>query len=424
MKSAAALLAVGVLAAGCVSIPSLTPTPVATATAAPTTTPVPATPRPTATPTKIATLAPTQAPATTPPTGATPSPSPSPTGALAYSTRDLLLDDPMTTNNGWRTGPNSGGDVSFGSGSLQLAPTDSGWLWSSRPTGSQSGTLAVRGSLTPTGQGVFGMLCDSGDQTLFGGLLDTAGQWLVVQIDSSGISVLASGPLAAADVAVGKNHDIWVECAGVKTGRLRVELWLSGSGMLGAYQQPSGPSSFDRIATYGESSGAGFGVALARAVAFGVADLNGEPSSAAQDLMLKHIPQSWVGNCFEGPVPGPYGGLAQARVACYLGDAGHPGADMAEYEQYDNTADMNAAYQARVATFPPGTADSCQNGSRETPYHYTGATVDAGRLLCTDQAVGIRFDWTENTLDILTTLIDFDGSYGDTFSDWTNAGPN
>jgi hypothetical protein len=37
---------------------------------------------------------------------------------------------------------------------------------------------------------------------------------------------------------------------------------------------------------------------------------------------------------------------------------------------------------------------------------------------------GIRLDWTDDRLSILTTLTDFEGSYPDTYSDWQAAGPN
>lgn len=47
-----------------------------------------------------------------------------------------------------------------------------------------------------------------------------------------------------------------------------------------------------------------------------------------------------------------------------------------------------------------------------------------GRLQCAPQQVGIRFDWTDTRLSILSTLIDFDGDYQTTFQTWLEAGPN
>ncbi len=424
MKSAAALLVVGVLLTGCVSVAPSSPTAPASSPAAATLTGTPiATATPTPAATQIATASPTQPPTAQP----TLTPGASPSGTIEQTTNDQLFDDAMDVNNGWATGSSAGGTVTFQTGGLQLAPVNPGWLWSSRPTGTQSGTLAVAGEFTPQSDGLFGLLCDSGDQTQVGGLVSTQdGEWVFVSVDSSGLTVLDRSDPGALDIPLGQPTDLAVECGAMTTGQLRLEMWVAGAGLVAAYQQADGPSNFDHVAAYAESNSDGYTVSLTHATAYGVANLNGEPSSGAQDLMLSHVPQAWSSSCFEGPVPGPFGGLAQFRVACFLGvgEPGHVGADVAEYVQYGSTDDMNAAYQSRVAAFPPGAADSCQTGSRETTYHYTGGTAEAGRLLCADQAVGIRFDWTEESLNILSTLIDFDGSYGDTFTDWTNAGPN
>ncbi len=426
MKAAAALFLVGVLVTGCVSVTSESPSPATSPT--PSASPSPAA---TASPTPTPTVAPTvtaSLPASASPSAPASQPaSAPPSSSLGSTTKDQLFDDAMDINNGWATGTSNGGTVTFQAGGLQLAPVNPGWLWSSRPTGTQSGTLAVAGEFVPQTDGIFGLLCDSGDQTLVGGLVSTTdGEWIFVSIDSNGVTVLQRSDPGALDIPVGQPTDLAVECGAMTTGKLRLAMWLNGGGMVAAYEQADGPSSFDHAAVYGESESDGYTVSVTHATAFGVANLNGEPSSGAQDLMLNHVPHDWSSSCFEGPVPGPYGGMAKFRVSCFLavGQTGHAGAEVAEYVQYGSAADMNAAYQARLAAFPPGSADSCQNGSRETTYHYNNDTADAGNLLCADQAIGIRFDWTENNLNILSTLIDFDGSYGDTFTDWTNAGPN
>ena len=46
-----------------------------------------------------------------------------------------------------------------------------------------------------------------------------------------------------------------------------------------------------------------------------------------------------------------------------------------------------------------------------------------GRVQCAPQKVGIRFDWTDDLTNILSSLIDFDGSYKDTYDQWVDAGP-
>ncbi|MGH9421051.1 MAG: hypothetical protein ACRD3J_13830, partial [Thermoanaerobaculia bacterium] len=345
----------------------------------------------------------------------------------AYDAKDQLFDDPMTDpQSGWGTGTTGGGIASFKTDHLQLDPAQNGsWLWSRRKTGTNSGTMAVVGELTPSSDGVFGMLCDSGDTTLVGGLVDTTGKWYVISIDSSGVTVLSHSDAGAVSVPVGQTTLIAVECAGMSTGKLRVELWIAGQGLVTAYEQSQGPQDFDAAAVYGESSSAGFSLSLTHAQAFGVANLNGEPSAAAQDLLLNHVPHDWSSSCFEAVVPTAYGSWADTIVTCFLGKAGRVGAEVAEYEQYDDADLMNGDYQARVAGFPAdGFVDSCDQGATESTWSYGGQEADAGRINCAPQAVGIRYDWTENQLNILSTLVDFDGSYADTWSDWLKAGPN
>jgi len=82
---------------------------------------------------------------------------------------------------------------------------------------------------------------------------------------------------------------------------------------------------------------------------------------------------------------------------------------------------MDSAYQARVDTWAVDPTTSCQSDPNEVTYTIGGTT--AGRILCAPQTVGIRFDWTHDALMILSTLTDFDGSYGDAYEDWLIAGP-
>ena len=87
---------------------------------------------------------------------------------------------------------------------------------------------------------------------------------------------------------------------------------------------------------------------------------------------------------------------------------------------------MTAAYQSRIDAFGTGdgVATSCSIGSGEHAYNFGAGTPDVGRLLCVNQFSGIRFDWTDTRLNILSTLVDFDASFGSTFADWADGGPN
>lgn len=50
--------------------------------------------------------------------------------------------------------------------------------------------------------------------------------------------------------------------------------------------------------------------------------------------------------------------------------------------------------------------------------------VVLGRLLCVDQFAGIRFGRTDTRLNVLGTLVDFDGDYSAAFEGWLLPGPD
>jgi hypothetical protein len=110
-------------------------------------------------------------------------------------------------------------------------------------------------------------------------------------------------------------------------------------------------------------------------------------------------------------------------VVCFVAEPGDAGVEVVEYSQFDSKETMDTAYQLRVATF--GTGDntpSCQDGSGE--HTYSIGETEVGRILCVEQLVGVRFDWTDDRLNILASAVDFDGSFPDAYNDWVDGGPN
>jgi hypothetical protein len=326
-------------------------------------------------------------------------------------------------NSGWGIGSDTFYTIAYATDHLQIDITSSGsWVWSRRPSGATNDTMVAVGELTPTSDGLFGMLCDSGDQAMVGGVVGTDGSWKFVSVENNNLTVLKSGDPGTLTIPVGQSSVVAVECAGTSTGKLRLQMWLAGDGLVAMYEQDQGPISFDAAGVYAEATSDAYSVALTHAVAFGVGTGDGQMSSDAQAL-LTHIPSDWQSTCFESPVPPVYGGFAQTLATCFLGQPGHTGAEVAEYAQYDDVDHMNSAYQQRVSAFSiPSPADSCPNGVGEQGYSISG--VHTGRVLCALQTVGGRFDWTDERLNILSTLIDLDGSFSDLFTDWNVAGPN
>jgi hypothetical protein len=215
-----------------------------------------------------------------------------------------------------------------------------------------------------------------------------------------------------------------VECTGLITGKLRITLWMEGTGPVATYETDAGPDTFNRVGAYAEARGAETYVSLANVLAFGAGGATNEISDATSELMT-HIPADWLDSCYQSPRPPLLGHTAEAVVTCFLGKPGSKGAEIAEYASYLAADEMDAAYQARLGAFGSGDAgNSCDVGPTETTWNFGEGTPDNGKLLCIDQFRGIRFDWTDTRLNILSSLVDFDGSYPDTYADWVNGGPN
>ncbi|HEY5489169.1 MAG TPA: hypothetical protein VIK00_04950 [Candidatus Limnocylindrales bacterium] len=360
----------------------------------------------------------------------TPTAAASPAATGGQSPRDLLFSDDMSNPaSGWGTGSTSGGIVAFAGGGLQLSTSANGaWLWTNRPTGRTSDTVVAVAQATPAAGGTFGLLCDSGDKQLLGAVVDTTGEWYFISIDNTAATpsatVLRHGDPGDVAFPLNEMSTMGVLCAGTATGKLRLELWMPEEGNVAMYESGDGPAGFDSVAAYGEATSDNYSILVSQLTAYGVGDGSGAMSAPARAL-LSHVSGDWQQGCFEEPVPAEYGTAEQTALGCFLGQPGRVGAEIAEYAAYATAEDMLSTYNNRMAAFPPdGGADSCADGSQEAGYSLDSGATEAGRLLCTPQWIGIRFEWTNNQQLILSTLIDFDGDYAATYGDWQKAGPN
>ena len=136
------------------------------------------------------------------------------------------------------------------------------------------------------------------------------------------------------------------------------------------------------------------------------------PAVGLEDL----ADEEHVAHCYESPVPD----TAQFIVSCIAQTSGK-GAELERYTQYADADAMNAAYQEVVTTFGVASQGSCQSGPNETEWEV--GEQPGGRVQCAPQAVGIRFDWTDDLTSILSSLIDLGGSYKETYDQWVDAGP-
>ena len=155
---------------------------------------------------------------------------------------------------------------------------------------------------------------------------------------------------------------------------------------------------------------------MEQAAAFGIAD-SAEGMTPEAEELLTHVPDLLQPTCTESPVTD----VAIAILHCYLQPEG-VGAELAEYQSYTTNSEMDAVYQERVEQYAVDPTGDCKSGPDETTWNID-AGEPLGRILCAPQQVGIRFDWTDDTLSILSVLIDFDSDYQNTHDLWLEAGP-
>lgn len=385
------------------------------------TTPAPATPVATATPAPIAT--PTAAPTETPTSAASITPEPPLTPAPSSGTigdfgADTLLfaDDFSDDTSGFGVGTNSGGTVAYVNGALQFDTLSQGsWMWSRRSVDTFSNVIHVEASFTPSAFGYQGLLCARSDDELWGGVANAAGIWVFIKLTEDGAAILTSNQQVGFEITPAETTRIALDCAGTDTGLFRMQLSLPDVGLVATYEDTEGPENFDRVGVYGESSAHPYMLRTDDLFAYG-GEGNTTMSPAALAL-LQHVPAAWRPDCFETQ-PNPFESGALASLSCALADGR---SDVADFAQFDTQENMDAAYQARVDTWAVASTASCESGPNEVSYTIGGTT--AGRILCAPQTVGIRVDWTHDALTILSTLTDFDGTYGDAYQDWLFAGP-
>ena len=322
------------------------------------------------------------------------------------------MDDPSS---GWGVGDTQGGAVGYAGGALEFDVVQEGaWIWTRRELETSQLSMRVLADFVADDGGLMGLACAASDDLLYGGAIGTDGGWAFFTIDSEGVHPLDSDREAGLDVPMRESNRLALDCSTDDDGNLRLQMHMADAGIIASYEGTSGPGSFDRVAVYAESTSSNYGLRAEQVVAFGLA----EPTQSGRELR-GHVPGEWQDTCYELPLPVFHGAGALANIVCNVDSSG---AEIAKYASFATVEAMNAAYQGRVSIFGVESTGTCQSGPNEIVYNISG--MDAGRVLCAPQARGIRFDWTDERLFILSTLTDFDGDYGEAYEDWGIAGPN
>ena len=434
LKSLPLAVAALFVVAGCVSVgptPSSGPSGAVTAAPSvgvPTTAPVTQAPTvaPTVAPTPPPTLAPTLPPVITPaPTEeATLPPTTEPSGTPGASgsptTRDLLYNDDMSDpTSGWEELNQDFATVSYDSGVLAMRFNDpQAWAFTVRQLTEANTTLVEEADFAPQSGGLFGLLCgDSASSSYYGAVVSTDGGLVFIETDNGTINVLERHDNLGLDVSIGSSNPMALECSVTVDGAIQMVVGLANTGPVAVYRDAgNGLSAFDVSGLYGEAASDGYTLTVDTAAGWGAGGADGTMSDGAQ-ILFAHIPTNLQSNCYESPI---WNTAATYSVTCVLQTQGK-GGELLQYKQYADANGMNAGYQDLVTAFGVESQGSCQSGPNESSWAVNEQT--GGLVQCAPQFVGIRFDWTDDLTNILSSLIDFDGSYPDTYSQWQDAGP-
>ena len=383
------------------------------------------TPAPVATPTTavataspIPTVTPTPAPPSSTPTVAPTETPPDPTASPVAVDNDLIFSDDLSDpTTGWGLNDTDLSTISYQDDALRIViHAADGAAFSGRVVGGEYAVLLAAAEFVPGSDGAFGLLCSSADGVHYGAALTTSGALVFFKIEGGQVESLDRINDIGSDFPANQQTFFGLECAGTATGALRLVAVLPGSGALGFYQVDEGPATFNGIAAYGEGFEAEFAVDMEQVAAYGIAGSAVGMTPEAEEL-LTHVPDLLRPTCTESPVTD----AAVAILHCYLQPEG-VGAELAEYQSYATNGEMDVVYQERVAQYEVESTGDCQSGPDETTWNI-GDGPPMGRILCAPQQVGIRFDWTDDSLSILSVLIDFDSDYENTHALWLEAGP-
>ncbi len=435
MKTLPAVIAALFLVVGCIAVaPTGSSGPSSAASAAPTlsvATPIIPTAAPTVAPTAVPTLPPaTSAPtappatpsATTPPVVTEP-PATEPPATSGPSTEpssrdEIFADDFTDPSSGWDTGDTDFAKVSYDSGSLVMQfKADTAWVISSHTLDSPSTTVLQAADFWPQAGGVFGLIC--GDSTVsksYGFVISADGGLEFFDVDNGTVNLLEKHDDLGLTVNVGASNPVALECSVNVDGAVTMVVGLAHTGPVAVFRHAGGLTVFDTTGIYGEAQAADFSVAVDSFAAWGAMGTTGTMSDGAR-ILYAHIPTDLQNNCYESPV---WNTDAQFVVTCVEQVSGK-GAEILQYQQFADAAGMNAEYQNKVDAFGVESQGSCKTGPNEATWDVSGTV--GGRVQCAPQFVGIRFDWTDDLTNILSTLTDFDGSYADTYPQWSNGGP-
>ena len=156
----------------------------------------------------------------------------------------LLLRDDLETQTDWDLVEAPTGKVEYGVGTLRMSFDLVGSIWSDRELEGRWNVLRVEGVVhLLDADGAAGFMCGSGPLDHIGGVVNTAGDWFVVETVNGDTHQLQSGALQNPSSL--DEYHLAVECSGTATGALRWRMLVDGVAVP-PFERSTGPLDFDR----------------------------------------------------------------------------------------------------------------------------------------------------------------------------------
>ena len=189
----------------------------------------------------------------------------------------FLLQDDLETQNGWDLVDAPTGQVKYGDGTLEMSFDLVGSIWSDREVQGRWNVLRVEGVIyLKDAAGAAGFMCGSGSLDHVGGVVNTKGDWFVVETVAGNTQQLQSGGLQTVNPQ-GVYH-LAVECAGTATGALRWRMLVDGV-PVPTFERATGPVDFDRGVAFASIGSVDFNAGFDDVVIYGGSEFTGFPPS-------------------------------------------------------------------------------------------------------------------------------------------------
>lgn len=326
----------------------------------------------------------------------TPQPTPgavvSPPASVQPIDPDLLFANPgIDVSSGWRQLNVKKAAFEMDGGRLASTYEKKGsWTYAVRELATPETVVRVGGEFTSSGLGYFGWLCgDSSTGRYYGAVPETDGSLVFIDGGYTGVEPLERYEDLGGPISNGVTTVMGIECT-IDHGTLWIQAFVGDGEPIAVHEEEVDDiAHFDVVGMYGEALEPGFTMAVDNVTALWAGGATGAVPFSALPV-IDYAASAAPDGCQESTRTGD----ELVAVECYRQDEG-AGPEFIQLAAHPSTASMNEAFSRDEA------AVSCPDSAP--------TTWSRGAIRCVAQSVGIRLEWTDETLGLVGRLVDFQG---------------